>query len=132
MSDLPTAPHAFRRCQNEVIAGFTSALGLEDWVVRDPLPGRKSPLADKFEDRIVKQLKLDSGVVVEAHVVSLVATGDQIPVGAGLDSKDRRPGFVCCPRHSNNALRGLVFDRDSYQRAIAVRLAEAGFVIVAV
>ena len=141
VSDFPLEPGAFQRFQDEVVSGWTSALGLEEWVVRKPAPGKQSPIADRFKDRIVKRLTLDNGVTIEAHVVELLNTGDQVPVVLCLppaDGKDengsdsRRPGVVCCPGHSNHALRGLVFDRDSYQKAIAVRLAEAGFATMAI
>lgn len=141
VSDFPLEPDAFRKFQDDVVSGWTSALGLEDWVVRDVAPGKHSPLADRFTDRVVKRLTLDSGVLIEAHVVTIPATGDQIPVvlclppdkeNTGNSQDDQRPGIVCCPGHSRHALRGLVFDRNSYQKAIAVRLAEAGFVTVAI
>jgi len=141
VADFPLATDEFRRFQSDVVSGFTSALGLEEWVVRNPAPGKQSPIADKFRDRLVKKLTLDSGVEIEAHVVEIRDTGDQVPVvlcfpaAAGNGNKgdaDRRPGVVCCPGHSNHALRDLVFGRDSYQKAIAVRLAEAGFVAVAI
>jgi hypothetical protein len=136
-SDFPMEPEAFRRFQEDVISGWTSSLGLEDWVVRNPTPGKRSPIADKFKDRIVKHLTLESGVAIEAHVIEILATGDQIPVVICLPpAKDKGeeplPGVVCCPGHSNNALRDLVFDPKSYQRAIAVRLAEAGLAAVAI
>jgi hypothetical protein len=139
VSDFPLQADAFRRFQADVVSSFTSALGLEEWVVRKPAPGKRSPIADKFKDRIVKRLTLDSGVEIEAHVIEILATGDRVPVvlclppAAGdAENDDRAAGIVCCPGHSNHALRDLVFGRDSYQRAIAVRLAEAGFAAAAV
>ncbi len=139
VSDFPLEPAAFRRFQADVVSGWTRGLGLEEWVVRNPVPGKRSPIEDKFRDRIVKRLVLESGVEIEAHVIEILATGDQVPVVLCLpatEDKDevdkRRPGVVCCPGHSRHALRDLVFDRNSYQRAIAVRLAEAGFAAVAV
>ncbi len=140
VSDFPLEPDAFQRFQADVVSRWTSALGLEEWVVRKPAPGKRSPIADKFKHRIVKRLTLDNGVEIEAHVIEILATGDQIPVVLCLppteyeteNDNERRPGVVCCPGHSNHALRDLVFDRDSYQRAIAVRLAEAGFAAMAI
>lgn len=141
VSDFPLEPDAFRRFQADVVSGWASALGLADWVIRKPASGKRSPIADKFKHRVVKRLTLENGVRIEAHVIEILATGDQIPMvlclppteDGGADQSDkRRPGVVCCPGHSNHALRDLVFDRGSYQRAIAVRLAEAGFVTVAI
>lgn len=140
VADFPLDPEAFERFREEVVSGWTEALGMEQWVVRNPPPGDISPISGKFKDRIVKRITLDSGVIIEAHVVEILDTGDQIPVTLCLppeakqsDGKDKVvPGILCCPGHSKNGLRDLVFDRKSYQRAIAVRLAEAGFASAAV
>ena len=140
VADFPLEPDAFRRFQKEVVSGWTSALGLQEWVVRKPAEGKRSPIADKFKNRIVKRLTLKSGVRLEAHVIEILGTGDQVPVVLCLPPKDkakdakdnRRPGVVCLPGHGSHGLRDLVFDREGYQRAIAVRLAEAGFAAVAV
>ncbi len=139
VGDFPLEPAAFRRFQEEVVTGWAESLGMEDWVVRNPPAGNSSPIAAKFKDRIVKRLTLDSGVAIEAHVVEILDTGDQIPVVlclprkvAGKNEEKTIPGILCCPGHGQNGLRDLVFDRKSYQRAIAVRLAEAGFASVAV
>ena len=131
-------PPNFRVVEASAWVNFSNSLS---HAVRKPAPGKRSPIAGKFKDRIVKRLTLENGVEIEAHVIEIIATGDQVPVvlclpraeGKAEDESDnRRPGVVCCPGHSNHALRDLVFDRDSYQRAIAVRLAEAGFAAVAI
>ena len=99
--------------------------------------GKKSPIAGKFKDRIVKRLTLEGGVEIEAHVIEILETGDQVPVVICLPpsigkGEKPRPGVLCCPGHGSNPLHSLVFDTDGYQRAIAVRLAKAGFASVAV
>ncbi len=139
LDDFPLKPAAFRRFQDKVVTVWTESLGMKDWVVRNPSAGNSSPIAGKFKDRIVKRLTLESGVTIEAHVVEILDTGDQIPVvlclprkSASENDSDTVPGILCCPGHGRNGLRNLVFDRTSYQRAIAVRLAEAGFASVAV
>jgi hypothetical protein len=140
IEDFPMEPEAFGKFQEDVVSSYIAALGMEDWVVSDPPPGKKSPIAGKFEDRVVKRLTLENGVVIEAHIIELLPDGDQVPVviclppaDGGGDTKDRGvPGIVCCPGHGTHALHDLVFGRGSYQRAIAVRLAEAGFASVAV
>lgn len=140
VSDFPLKPEAFRRFQEAVVSGLTESLGLKEWVVQNPARAKRSPIADRFQDRIVKRLLLENGVEMEAHVVTILDTGDQVPVVLCLPSAEkpkeqkavRRPGVVCCPGHSKHALRDLVFDRQSYQRGIATRLAEAGFVAVAI
>lgn len=138
VGDFPLAPGDFRRFREDVVTGWTEALGMEEWVVRDPEPGAPSPIADRFEDRILERLTLDSGVVIEARVVEILDTGDQVPVVVCLpptregESPAPVPGVLCCPGHGNNGLHDLVFGRMSYQRAIAVRLAEGGIASAAV
>lgn len=137
VADFPLEPEAFKRFQKEVVTGWTKALGMEEWVVSNPPRGKVSPIAGKFKDRIVKRLTLEDGVEIEAHVIEILETGDQVPVVICLpavNSKNEkpRPGILCCPGHGNNPLHDLVFNPKSYQRAIAVRLAQAGFASVAV
>ena len=130
-SDFPMAPEAFREFQQETIRGFVSALGMKEWQVRNPR-GKQSPIAKLYRDRVVKRFRHD-GVEMEAHVIEILSTGDQVPAvvclppGSGV-----RPGVACYPGHSQNGLRDLVFDAEGYQRAIAARLAKAGFVTIAV
>lgn len=129
--DFPLQPAQFRKFQQEVVSGFIGALGMEEWVVRNP-KGKRSPIAGLYRDRIVGRLNHD-GIDMEAHVIEILATGDQVPAVICLPAgEDRRPAVACYPGHGKNPLRDLVFDRDSYQRAIATRLAQAGFVAVAV
>lgn len=133
-ADFPLEPDAFRKFQDEVVSEFTKALGMEDWVVRNPPADGESPIADKFSNRIVKRLTLDSGVRLEAHVVELLDTGDQVPIVICLPAErdEAVPGILCCPGHGKTGLHDLVFGRLSYQKAIAVQLAEAGFASVAI
>lgn len=137
VADFPLEPEAFKKFQKEVVDGWTAALGMEDWVVRNPSSGKSSPISGKYRDRIVKRMTLEGGVEIEAHVIEIIETGDQVPVvlclpPADVKNEKPRPGILCCPGHGNNPLRDLVFDPKSYQRAIAVRLAQAGFASVAV
>ena len=113
------------------MSGFIAALGMEEWVVRNP-QGKRSPIAGLYRDRIVGRLHHD-GIDMEAHLIEILASGDQVPAVICLPAgEDRRPAVACYPGHGKNPLRDLVFDRESYQRAIATRLAQAGFAAVAV
>ncbi len=133
-SDFPLKPEEFERFREEVITTFTASLGIERWVVRNPPEGDASPIAEQFKTRIVKEFVLENGVTIQAHVVEIIDTGDTIPVVVCLPPGDAKglPGILCCPGHGKKGLHDLVFDRLSYQRAIAVRLAEAGFASVAI
>lgn len=129
--DFPLQPDEFEEFQEEVVSEFVEALDLEGWLVREP-EGKRSPLAGMYRNRVVGRLEHD-GVDIEAHVIEIVSTGDQVPAVICLPNESgRRPAVACYPGHSRNGLRDLVFDRDSYQRAIALRLAQAGFVTAAV
>jgi hypothetical protein len=120
--DFPLQPAQFRKFQQEVVSGFIAALGMEEWVVRNP-QGKRSPIAGLYRDRIVGRLHHD-GIDMEAHLIEILATGDQVPAVICLPpGEDRSPAVACYPGHGKNPLRDLVFDRESYQRAIATRLA---------
>ncbi len=129
--DFPMPPEAFRRFRGEMVGGFVSALGMEDWQVRNPR-GKRSAISGLYRDRVVKRFVHD-GVEMEAHVIEILPTGDQVPAVLCLPPGYRtRPGVACYPGHGQHGLRDLVFDQDSYQRAIAARLAREGFVSIAV
>ena len=139
VSDFPMDPETFRKFQKDVIDGWTECLGMERWVVRNPQTGKSSPIASQFNSKAVKKWTLDSGVRIEAHVIDLLDSGDRIPIVICIppsknsgQSTATLPGVLCCPGHGNQGLYDLVFGRLSYQKAIAVRLAEAGFASVAV
>ncbi len=89
--DFPLQPAQFSRFQQEVVSGFIGALGMEEWVVRNP-QGKKSPIAGLYRDRIVGRLNHD-GIDMEAHLIEILATGDQVPavicLPAGEDRSER-------------------------------------------
>jgi len=130
-ADFPLPPKRFQQFRQEIVSDFVQALHLEDWVVRSP-KGKKSPVRQLFRDRIVKRFS-SNGVEMEAHVVELLATGDQVPIVLCLPpGEGKHPAVAAFPGHGEHPLHDLVFGEDSYQRAIAVRLARAGFAAVAV
>lgn len=130
-ADFPLAAEEFGAFREEVVSNLVVALGLEHWAVREPR-GKVSPIGELFRDRVVSRMTWD-GVQIEAHVIEILETGDRVPAVLCLPAgREPRPGIACYPGHGKNPLRDLVFDPESYQRAIAVKLAQAGFASIAV
>ncbi|MEZ5366352.1 MAG: dienelactone hydrolase family protein [Bryobacterales bacterium] len=129
--DFPMEPEKFRAFQQDVLKTFISALGMQDWQVRNPV-GKQSPIADLYRDRLLRRFTHE-GVEMEAHIIEILATGDKVPAVICLPAGDEVvPGVACYPGHGKNGLRDLVLDEQSYQRAIATQLAKAGFASIAV
>ncbi len=130
-ADFPLTPERFRQFKQEVVSEFVRALQLEDWVVRSG-GDKRSPIRRLFRDRVVRRFN-HAGVEMEAHVVELLKTGDRIPVVLCLPpGQENHPAVAAFPGHGEHPLHDLVFGEESYQRAIAARLARAGFASVAV
>ena len=130
-ADFPLPPERFSQFKQDVVSEFIRALHLQDWVVRSARH-KRSPIRHLFRDRVVSRFN-HAGVEMEAHVVELLNTGDRIPVVLCLPPGDgNHPAVAAFPGHGEHPLHDLVFGEDSYQRAIAARLARAGFASVAV
>lgn len=130
-SQFPLPPDEYAAFQREVIDRFVATLQLEDWTVRSP-EGKLSPIADRFLDRLVRTVK-SNGVVLEVHAVRFPESGLVVPMVVCLpDGDDVVPGVCVFSGHSKHGLRDLVLDLDSYQRGVAVRLAQAGLASIAV
>jgi dienelactone hydrolase len=70
---------------------------------------------------------------MEIHAVEFPETGLVVPMVLCLPNEGSiKPGVCVYSGHSRHGLRDLVLDLQSYQRGIAVRLAQAGFVTIAV
>lgn len=70
---------------------------------------------------------------MEVHLIEMPATGDRIPAVVCLPKGTGPFPAVCCfSGHTRHGLRDLVLDLESYQRGVAVRLAQAGFATIAV
>jgi dienelactone hydrolase len=129
--DFPLPPERFTAFREDLIQRLTRSLDLEDWVVRKP-SGKSSPIAHRFRDRLLKTIR-HHGVEMEIHLIELPETGDRIPAVLCLpDTTEPRPAVAVFTGHSKNGLHDLVVDLDSYQSGIATRLAQAGFVSIAV
>ncbi len=130
-ADFPLPPERFDQFKQEIVSEFVRALHLEDWVVRSA-GEKRSPIRGRFRDRVVRRFTR-AGVEMEAHVVELLQTGDRIPLVLCLPpGTGDLPAVAAFPGHGEHPLHDLVLGEDSYQQAIAARLARAGFASVAV
>ncbi len=129
--DFPMPAAAFAGFRDDVATSLVRALGLDGWVVRGTRKST-SPIASRFADRTLATIE-QHGVRMEVHTLELVESSLRVPMVVCLpDGTDPRPGIVVLSGHSTHGLRDLVLDLDSYQRGIATRLAQAGFVAAAV
>lgn len=132
-SDFPMTRDKFTGFKAEIRTELARTLGITDWVVRSPA-GKKSPIADQFEDRLIKTISLH-GVTVELHAVTLEPTGLIVPMALCLpngDTPQPTPGVCVFSGHTTHGLHDLVVNLSSYQQGVAVRLAQAGFASIAV
>ena len=131
MDAFPLPPPKFEAFRADVTGRLVRSLDLEKWVVRRPL-GKQSPIRNLFRDKVVKTIR-HHGIEMEIHLIELLETGDRIPAVLCLpQDSGPRPAVAAFSGHSKNGLRDLVIDLESYQRGVATRLAQAGFVSVAV
>ena len=130
-ADFPMPQERFASFQKDLTARLVQSLRLEEWVVRNP-KGKSSPIAHLFRDRVLKTIR-HHGITMEIHLIELPETGDKIPAVLCLPSAaEPRPAIAVFSGHGKNGLRDLVVDLDSYQGGAATRLAQAGFVSIAV
>jgi dienelactone hydrolase len=132
-SDFPMPRDKFAKFKAEIKTELARTLGITNWVVRSPR-GKKSPIADQFEDRLIKTISLH-GVTVELNAVTLQPTGLVVPMAVCLPNGDKTqpvPGVCVFSGHTTHGLHDLVVNLDSYQQGVAVRLARAGFASIAV
>jgi dienelactone hydrolase len=72
-------------------------------------------------------------VTLEVGVLDIAESGDAVPIVLCLPRiQTPVPGICVFSGHSRHGLRDLTVDLESYQAGIAVRLAQAGFVTIAV
>ena len=129
--DFPMSAERFAAFRAELIDRLVETLGMRDWVIRAP-KGKKSPIADRFRDRVLQTIQ-HHDVTMEIHVVEIPETGDKVPMVLCLPKgKGRHPGVCCFSGHTTHGLKDLVLDLDSYQHGMATRLAQAGFASIAV
>jgi dienelactone hydrolase len=129
--DFPMKARAYAAFQKEVVASLTETLGLGDWIVRDP-KGKTNKLAGRYRDRVLKSIHCH-GIEMEVHAVEFPESGLVVPTVVCLPNEGSvRPGICVYSGHSRHGLRDLVLDLESYQRGVAVRLAQAGFITIAV
>lgn len=129
--DFPLSAGEFDRFRSDVVESFVSTLGLQAWTVHNP-HGKETPLDGRFVDKLLRTIQ-HHGIDMEIHVINIPETGMTVPAVVCLpEGSGRSPGICVFSGHSQNGLRDLVLDLDSYQAGVAVRLAKAGFVTIAV
>ncbi|MDP6445326.1 MAG: dienelactone hydrolase family protein [Pirellulaceae bacterium] len=130
-ADFPMPKRKFDEFKAEIRSELAASLGVTDWVVRSPR-GKASPIAQHYEDRLLKTIHLH-GVRVELHAVTLHPTGLVVPMAVCLPAGDAPAAGVCVfSGHTSRGLHDLVVNTDSYQQGAAIRLAQAGFISIAV
>ncbi len=131
--DFPMSTKEFTKFKTEIKTELACRLGIEDWVVRTPR-GKASPISNQFEDRLVNTIDLH-GIAVDLHVVTLQPTGLIVPMAVclpkGIEAQ-QAPGICVFSGHTTHGLHDLVVNPESYQQGVAIRLAQAGFVSIAV
>ena len=131
LDEFPLPPARFREFRQDVVRRLAKSLDLERWVVRDPL-GKANTKPHLFRDRLLKKIR-HHGIEMEVHLIELLETGDKIPAVICLpNTTEPRPAVAVFSGHSTNGLHDLVVNLDSYQNGVATRLAQSGFVSIAV
>jgi len=128
---FPLSPDAFAKFRADIVSRMEQTLKLEDWSVRAPLD-KRNRLQGKFRDRLLKTIE-HHGIRMEVHLIELLDAGIGVPAVICLPpGEKRRPGVCVFSGHTVSGLRQLVIDLDGYQRGLATRMAQAGFVTIAV
>ena len=99
------------------------------WLVRGPYD--KNYVPDLYDKEFVSSVSIRN-LKVDLYNIFIKDTGDTIPVAICIPKKTPAPAVIAFSGHTHFGLRELFVDLDSYQRAIAWRLCEAGFVAAAV
>lgn len=121
----------FQLFQKDIVSNLVSVLALENWVV-ESADAQESPLSGTFSNRLLKTIN-HYNVIMEVRLVEIDEIGIAVPMVICLPSgNEKYPGICCFSGHSQNGLRDLVVDTNSYQKGIAVRLARRGFITIAV
>ena len=129
--DFPLSPDRFADFRDDVISRLTKSLDLAHWTVRAPV-GKANTKPHLFRDRLLKKIR-HHGIEMEVHLIELPETGDKIPAVICLpNTTEPRPAVAVFSGHSKNGLHDLIVNLDSYQSGVAVKLAQAGFVSIAV
>lgn len=99
------------------------------WLVRSPYD--KNKVSGLFRTEFVSSVKV-KGRNIDLYNIYIKDTGDIVPAAICMPSKIPAPAVVAFSGHTHFGLRELFVDLESYQRGIAWRLCEAGFVTAAV
>lgn len=133
--DFPMKPEAYAVYREEVrralINSMTGPSGKgEDWLVMDASK-KGSHVLEKFDVEPIETVDVHDSDV-ELYKMTIHETGDVIPFGMCAPKKTPAPAVILFSGHTaEGGLRELFVDRDSYQKAMALRLCEQGFVTLA-
>jgi dienelactone hydrolase len=130
-ADFPLAAPEFDRFQARIRDVLTKSLGDSRWNITAPLT-KHSPISDLFHFQALTVLSHER-VELETGLIHNLLTGDRIPVVVCLpEGRSRCPAVAVFSGHTNHGIVDLVADPKSYQGALALRLAQAGFATIAV
>lgn len=101
------------------------------WILTDHESSR-SAIAKRFTSEPIKTVNI-GGRSIELYLLKIKDTDDYVPIALCFPEKTPAPGVILFSGHSaEGGLRELFIDRDSYQKAMALRLCESGFATMAV
>ena len=131
---FPLPPDQYAVFQKKIIDALVQSMTGPDgkgesWVVRNPA-GKRSQVLNRFTVKPIDVVEVE-GRQIELSTITVHDTGDVIPVAACFPDRTPAPGVVLFSGHTHYGLRELFIDRQSYQRAMALRLCEAGFATAA-
>ena len=129
--DFPLAPQAFATFKETIVSHLRQTHGMRSWEVS---------AKDSKENQLLSQChfeKINSyhehGVDKEVHLLTLEEFGLTVPAVICLpQGKASAPGICCFSGHTPHGLKDLVSNLESDQGGIATRLAQHGFMTVAV
>ena len=102
----------------------------EDWLVIDASQ-RGSHILEKFDVEPIEAVGVH-GSTVELYKMTIHDTGDVVPFGICAPENLPAPAVILFSGHTaEGGLRELFVDPHSYQKAMALRLCEQGFVTLA-
>lgn len=123
---LPLDDHAvFRRKVTNALVGTMSG---SDWVVRNPT--KANAVSDKIKVQEIGTVTVEDQTLF-LSAITVLPTGDVIPMAMCFPSS-KAPGVILYSGHTHFGLRELFVDKTSYQKAMALRLCQAGFATAAI
>jgi len=133
--DFPLNENEYNNLKNEIRAVLINSMSGSggdgnDWVIRNPV-SKFSKVQERFEKVYIDTVSTH-GRNIELFKLIIKDTGDEIPIGICYPDKRPAPGIILFSGHTaEGGLRELYVDENSYQKAMARKLCEQGFVTLA-